>query len=104
MKLELSTRAEANADSIAEQLRLSNPERAFEWTSKLMRLVDDLETFPEMGHIIPELENPRLHELILEGRYRVMCRLTGDEIQILLFGTGDNTLTPPLCLNLSHLA
>ncbi|MER3482995.1 MAG: hypothetical protein C4332_07435 [Meiothermus sp.] len=53
MKLEWTARAEVEVDNLAEQMRARSPQRAFEWTSGLMRLVDDLETFPEMGRIIP---------------------------------------------------
>lgn len=83
MTVEWMPRAEAQADEIAENLRIRSPDRAFQWVTDLLELVENLERFPQMGRIIPERQNPALRELIFEKQYRVMYRVTADKVQIL---------------------
>lgn len=88
MRVEWSERANFDIGEIAAYKLRSNSDEAFRWTNAVYGLARDLETFPEMGRIIPELDNPRLCELVFESRYRVMYRLTGEEIQILTVRDG----------------
>lgn len=83
MRLEWTPQAETQVDEIAEYLRSRSPTRAFQWVSGLMELTDQLERFPELGRMIPELQNPALRELIFEKKYRVMYRVTASTVEIL---------------------
>ena len=51
-------------------------------TAGLVVAVDHLRDYPLLGRIVPELARPNLRELI-EGTYRIVYRLTADEVQIL---------------------
>lgn len=88
MTVKWEPKARERLKEIIEYLHQRDPDYAFAWINRIYNATDQLETFPEMGRIIPELENPRLRELIFEGRYRVMYRLTSDEIQILTVRDG----------------
>jgi len=46
-----------------------------------MIAVQTLTIFPEMGRIVPEYRRPNLRELLFQN-YRIVYRLTGDEVQI----------------------
>jgi addiction module RelE/StbE family toxin len=48
----------------------------------LVSAVDRLRDAPLLGRVVPELARPNLRELI-EGTYRIVYRVTADEVQIL---------------------
>ena len=50
--------------------------------TQLLTAVDALRDFPLAGRVVPELARPSLRELI-QGAYRIVYRLTADEVQIL---------------------
>ena len=48
----------------------------------LVTAADRLRGFPLVGRIVPELARPGLRELV-EGTYRIVYRVTTEEVQIL---------------------
>ena len=50
--------------------------------ARLVSAVDRLREYPLSGRVVPELVRPSLRELI-EGTYRIVYRVTADEVQIL---------------------
>ena len=50
--------------------------------SKVFDSVAILTTFPESGRVVPEINNPRIREIIL-GNYRIIYRLGIDLIEII---------------------
>ena len=49
---------------------------------KIIKKVDVLENYPNLGRVVPEFQNPHLRELI-EGNYRIVYRILKDQVQIL---------------------
>jgi toxin ParE1/3/4 len=54
---------------------------------RVFAAVERLETFPESGRMVPELERPDVREVIVSS-YRVIYRLLGDEVQVLTLHHG----------------
>ena len=50
--------------------------------AQLVTAVDRLRDFPLSGCVVPELARPNLREVI-EGAYRIVYRVTADEVQVL---------------------
>ena len=49
---------------------------------KLVDKVEILETYPNMGRVVPEFENQKIRELI-EGNYRIVYRTSSDRVEII---------------------
>lgn len=54
---------------------------AAEFIQKILQAVQKLERFPELGRIIPEVEDSKAREIIFQN-YRVLYRLKPDRIDI----------------------
>jgi len=52
------------------------------YVSKLISRVDQLETNPMSGRIVPEINREEIRELI-EGNYRLVYRCVGDSVTML---------------------
>ena len=50
--------------------------------AQLVQAVDRLRDYPLSGRVVPELARSNLRELI-EGTYRIVYRVTAEEVQIL---------------------
>lgn len=83
MKVEWSERAHAQVNEIVRYKARLDPDKALSWMNKIYDLSYELERFPEMGRMIPELQNPALPELIFEREYRLVYRVTANEVQVL---------------------
>ena len=51
-----------------------NPERATTFGYQLISQTENLQTFPEMGRVVPECNNPNIREIIVRP-YRIVYRL-----------------------------
>lgn len=49
---------------------------------RLINRVDDLEDFPHMGRVVPELRHEDIREVV-HGSYRIVYRIDGDLVRIL---------------------
>lgn len=74
-KLIWSPSARDDLRDLVRFIAFDNPERAASFAFDLIRRVERIEQFPEMGRIVPERKNPLLRELIIRP-YRVVYRLT----------------------------
>jgi len=54
---------------------------AAEFIQRILQIVQKLERFPEIGRIIPEIQDPTGRELIFQN-YRILYRLKPDRIDI----------------------
>jgi toxin ParE1/3/4 len=52
-----------------------------------------LAAFPKSGHVVAEYQDPEIREVI-EGLYRVIYRVSADEVQILAVVHGARLLPP----------
>ena len=51
-------------------------------TKKVFEVIERLESFPESGRIVPELNRKKIREIIL-GNYRIIYRIKKDIVEIL---------------------
>lgn len=68
--------------AIYDYISLDSTFYANRFISKLVTRVDQLIEFSESGRIVPEKNDPEIHELI-EGNYRIFYRIKKDKITIL---------------------
>ncbi|MFI5264360.1 MAG: type II toxin-antitoxin system RelE/ParE family toxin [Candidatus Kapaibacterium sp.] len=68
--------------SIREYIAENNPLTAEKFTQEIYKKVSSLlEEFPRYGRKIPELDKDEFREII-HGNYRIMYRITADELRI----------------------
>jgi len=70
------------ATEIAEYIAADNISASNEWVEKLFGIVEQLKTFPKSGHIVPELNEDAIRELLF-GNYRIVYRIELKQISIL---------------------
>ena len=69
-------------NSIHSYIAADSKVYADRFIEKIISRVDQLETFPNSGRIVPEFESETLRELI-EGNYRIVYRIHSDHIGVL---------------------
>ena len=68
---------------------------ASEFIQRILQTVKKLEQFPELGRIIPEIEDPTARELIFQN-YRILYRLKQDRIDIAAVIHGRREIRPKI--------
>lgn len=81
MKVIWSPFATDRAVEVARFLFLNNSEGAFNWINRLFEATDDLERFPEMGRMVPEVGRKDIRELIWRG-YRIIYQVKTEEVVV----------------------
>ncbi len=76
-----STPAIDDLTGVRDYIAQGSPYYASEFIQRILETVQKLEHFPELGRIIPEIENPTARELIFQN-YRILYRLKQDRIDI----------------------
>ncbi len=79
------------ASEIAEYIALDKPLAAEKWINTIFSKVEDLELSPEIGRIVPEINNRQFRELIY-GNYRIIYPVEKDQISILTIRHGKQIL------------
>lgn len=74
MKVVWSPLAIDRAGEIAEYIAQDNSIAAENWIDTVFAKVEQLQSFPESGRTVPEINNPKIKEL-LYGNYRIICRI-----------------------------
>lgn len=76
--------AESRRDllAIAEYFETSSPEYSKYIVNSIYNSISDLKDFPELGRMVPELDNDIFRERIIDG-YRIIYLLQGNNIEIL---------------------
>ena len=69
-------------EEISDYIAYGSPEAANEWIDTILDKVDLLKTSPEIGRIVPELEDSDFRELIL-GNYRIIYRMLNGAVRVL---------------------
>ncbi|MHB1155618.1 MAG: type II toxin-antitoxin system RelE/ParE family toxin [Phycisphaerales bacterium] len=72
-----STGALDDVDAIAAFIARDSAERAALFAQRIILATDRLAVFPNAGRIIPEINQPTAHEILL-GDYRIMYRIRDD--------------------------
>ena len=71
--------ASAELLEIGEYLEEYSEYYAKAWVRKIYARVTNLEKFPYMGRVVPEIGDKNIRELI-EGKYRLIYELLGEDI------------------------
>ncbi|MBK1735832.1 plasmid stabilization protein [Halorhodospira abdelmalekii] len=90
MKIVWSPLALERVEDIARYIAEDNLDAAVRWVDDLFDTVDRLADFPKSGRMVPEVESPRIRELIF-GAYRVIYSIK-DQIDILTVRRGSQLL------------
>jgi toxin ParE1/3/4 len=77
-KLIWSTGARDDLRDLVRFIAEDNPHRAASFGLQIIRRIERIQEFPELGRIVPERQNPDLRELII-APYRVIYRLNREE-------------------------
>ena len=81
MRIQWTDLALERVDEIAAHIAQDDHDAAIRWTVGLFGAVDRLSEFPESGHLVPELEERAVRELVY-GAYRLFYRVN-DVITVL---------------------
>ena len=68
-------------ESIAEYIARDSVDQAALFMTRIIEMTDRLERFPQSGRIIPEINDEYCREIVY-GSYRIMYRMTREEIWI----------------------
>jgi len=82
MKIIWSPLAIDRVTEIADYIAKDKPYSAKNWINTIFLKVKNLELSPEMGRVVPEIDNIQFREIIY-GKYRVIYHLENKQISIL---------------------
>ena len=91
MKIVWSPLAVERASEIVDYIAQDKPLAAEKWIQKVFSKVDQLRLNPEMGRIVPEINNRLFRELIY-GNYRIIYHIETKQISILTIRHGKQIL------------
>lgn len=91
MKIVWSPLAIDKASEIANYIARDKPSAAKKWIDTIFSKVEHLKTSPEIGGIVPEINNRQFRE-ILYGNYRIIYRIEKKQISILTVRHGKQIL------------
>lgn len=66
---------------------------ALEWGEGIVVAVEQLQTFPMSGRIVPEISRSDIRELIYRKRFRVIYKVLDDTCYILSIRRGEKLIT-----------
>ena len=82
MKIIWSPLAIERAAEIVDYISRDKPSAAENWINIVFSKVEAFEFSPEIGRIVPEIENSQFRELIY-GNYRIVYRIEQEQISVL---------------------
>jgi len=91
MKIVWSPLAIERASEIVDYIALDKPSAAEKWIQTVFSKVSQLRFNPEMGRIIPEINNHLFRELIY-GNYRIIYHIETKQVSILTIRHGKQIL------------
>jgi len=91
MKIVWSPLAVERASGIVDYISQDKPLAADNWIHKVFSKVDQLRASPEIGRIVPEINEHQFRELIY-GNYRIIYHLGIKQISILTIRHGKQIL------------
>lgn len=85
-----SGRAKADFRLAVEYIRKDSSTSATKFLRQVLEVARSLQEFPERGRMVPELEDPDVHDLFV-GRYRLLYEIHPHEVRVmrLLHGSRD---------------
>ena len=91
MRIIWSPLAVDRASEIADSIAQDKPTDAEKWVNTVFSKVEQLKSSPEIGRIVPEINNLQFRELIY-GNYRIIYRIEKQQISILTIRHGKQIL------------
>ena len=79
------------ASEIADYISQDKPAAAAKWIDTVFSKVEQLKSSPEIGRIVPEINDSQLRELFY-GNYRIIYRIEAKQISILTIRHGRQIL------------
>ncbi len=76
---------------IAEYIAADNPGAAENWVNTVFEKVEELKRLPEIGRVVPEVDNKSIRELIY-GNYRIIYRVEEMRLSVLTVRHGKQIL------------
>jgi plasmid stabilization system protein ParE len=76
---------------IADYIAQDKPSAAEKWINTVFSKVEQLRSSPEIGRILPELNNTHFREIIY-GNYRIIYRIEKKQISVLTIRHGRQIL------------
>jgi plasmid stabilization system protein ParE len=91
MRIIWSPLAVDRASEIADYIAQDKPSAAEKWIDTVFSKVEQLKSSPEIGRILPEINDSQFRELIY-GNYRIIYRIEIKQISILTIRHGRQIL------------
>ena len=91
MKIIWSPLAIDRASEIAEYIAQDKPSAAEKWINTVFSKVEQMQSSPEIGRVVPEIKNDQFRELIY-GNYRIIYRIEKEQVSILTIRHGKQIL------------
>lgn len=91
MKIIWSPLAVDRASKIADYIAQDKPSAAEKWINTVFSKVERLKSSPEIGRIVPAINNTQFREIIY-GNYRIIYRIEKKRISILTIRHGKQIL------------
>jgi len=91
MRIIWSLLAVDRASEIADYIAQDKPSAAKKWIDTIFSKVEKLKSSPEIGRIVPEINDSQFRELIY-GNYRIIYRIETKQISILTIRHGRQIL------------
>ncbi|MCD5417888.1 type II toxin-antitoxin system RelE/ParE family toxin [Candidatus Bipolaricaulota bacterium] len=91
MRIIWSPLAIDRASEIADYIAQDKPSAAEKWIDAVFSKVKQLKLSPEIGRIVPEINDSQFRELIY-GNYRIIYRIETKQISILTIRHGSQIL------------
>ena len=91
MKIVWSPLAVERASEIVDYILQDKPSAATNWINNVFSKIDQLRANPEIGRIVPEINEHQLRELIY-GNYRIIYHIGTKQISILTIRHGKQIL------------
>ena len=79
---------------ICTYLENTSPSYANSFAKKVIITVENLTKYPKIGRKVPELNNPHIRELIING-YRIMYKISRTTVEIITIFHGSRIFRPP---------
>jgi plasmid stabilization system protein ParE len=91
MKIFWSPLAIDRSSEIVDYIAQDKPSAAEKWISTVFSKVEQLKASPEIGRIVPELNNAQFREIIY-GNYRIIYRIEKKQMSVLTIRHGKQIL------------
>ena len=91
MNIVWSPLAVDRVSEIAAYIAQDKPSAAEQWVKTVFSKVEHLKSSPEIGRIVPEIENSKFRELI-HGNYRIIYRIELKQLSVLTVRHGKQIL------------